>query len=104
LESRGRGHESPGDALLDAAGKGLGRSRGTLRINNWLCSRCCQALFGSHGQGSLSEEEELRDGIHLTKQGKSTFAKRLANPVQRVLNTVHMGTAKTAYSSVREQR
>ncbi|XP_067418891.1 uncharacterized protein [Emydura macquarii macquarii] len=75
-------------SILPVQGKGPGRDRRIVEVNAWLRRWCRREGFGFFDHGMLFQEEGLlgRDGIHLTKTGKSIFADRLANLVRRALN------------------
>ncbi|XP_073175776.1 uncharacterized protein [Lepidochelys kempii] len=69
-------------------GKGLGRDHQIVEVNEWLRKWCRREGFGFFDHGMVFQEGGVlgRDGLHLTKRGKSIFASRLANLVRRALN------------------
>nr|XP_048709947.1 uncharacterized protein LOC125638352 isoform X2 [Caretta caretta] len=74
-------------SILPVEGKGLGRERRIVEVNEWLRRWCRREGFGFFDHGMVFQEGVLgRDGLHLTKRGKSIFASRLANLVRRALN------------------
>lgn len=75
-------------SMLPVRRKGSGRSGLIQWVKTWLYGCCHRQDFVSYGHGTLFEERGLlsKDGIHLTKWGKSVFANRLANRVRRALN------------------
>nr|XP_048673056.1 uncharacterized protein LOC125620874 isoform X1 [Caretta caretta] len=80
-------------SILPGEGKGLGRDRRIVEVNEWLHRWCRREGFGFFDHGMVFHEGGVlgRDGLHLTKRGKSIFASRLANLVRRALNKVHQG-------------
>ncbi|XP_065436072.1 uncharacterized protein LOC135979801 [Chrysemys picta bellii] len=75
-------------SILPVQGKGRGRDRRIVEVNEWLRRWCRREGFGFFNHGMVFQEEGVlgRDGLHLTKRGKSIFASRLANLVRRALN------------------
>nr|XP_048718317.1 uncharacterized protein LOC125641845 [Caretta caretta] len=75
-------------SILPMEGKGLGRDRRIMEVNEWLHKWCWREGFGFFDHGMVFQEGGVlgRDGLHLTKRGKSIFASRLANLVRRALN------------------
>ncbi|CAM5160534.1 unnamed protein product [Natator depressus] len=75
-------------SILPVEGKGLGRDRRIVEVNEWLRRWCQREGFGFFDHGIVFQEGGVlgRDGLHLTKRGKSIFASRLANLVRRALN------------------
>ncbi|CAM2113005.1 unnamed protein product [Caretta caretta] len=75
-------------SILPVEGKGLGRDRRIVEVNEWLRRWCRREGFGFFDHGMVFHEGGVlgRDGLHLTKRGKSIFASRLANLVRRALN------------------
>ncbi|XP_065451200.1 protein shisa-4 isoform X1 [Chrysemys picta bellii] len=75
-------------SILPVQGKGRGRDRRIVEVNEWLRRWCRREGFGFFDHGMVFQEEGVlgRDGLHLTKRGKSIFASRLANLVRRALN------------------
>ncbi|KAG6933402.1 hypothetical protein G0U57_019236 [Chelydra serpentina] len=75
-------------SILPVAGKGRGRDRRIVEVNEWLRRWCRREGFGFFDHGMVFQEEGVlgRDGLHLTKRGKSIFGSRLANLVRRALN------------------
>ena len=75
-------------SVLLVNGRGLGRERKTMQINDWLCHWCHRERFGFLDHGSRYRDEALlsEDGLHLSKMGKNVFAKGLVDRVRRALN------------------
>ncbi|XP_074982281.1 uncharacterized protein LOC142071374 [Caretta caretta] len=75
-------------SILPVEGKGLGRDCRIVEVNEWLRRWCRREGFGFFDHGMVFHEGGVlgRDGLHLTKRGKSIFASRLANLVRRALN------------------
>ncbi|XP_043402448.1 uncharacterized protein LOC122465802 [Chelonia mydas] len=75
-------------SILPVEGKGLGRDRRIVEVNEWLRRWCQREGFGFFDHGMVFHEGGVlgRDRLHLTKRGKSIFASRLANLVRRALN------------------
>jgi len=75
-------------SLLPVKGRGPGRERKIVEVNNWLRKWCRQERFGFLDHGLWFHEDGLlaRDGLHLTSVGRNIFAKRLANLIRRALN------------------
>uniref|UniRef100_A0A8C3H8J2 SGNH hydrolase-type esterase domain-containing protein n=1 Tax=Chrysemys picta bellii TaxID=8478 RepID=A0A8C3H8J2_CHRPI len=74
-------------SILPVKGRGPGRDRCVMEVNAWLRRWCCQEGFGFLDHGMLFEEGLLgRDGVHLSRRGKTLFGHRLANLVRRALN------------------
>ncbi|XP_074822485.1 steryl-sulfatase isoform X2 [Natator depressus] len=74
-------------SILPVEGKGLGRDRRIVEVNEWLRRWCRRKGFGFFDHGMVFQEGVLgRDGLHLTKRGNSIFASRLANLARRALN------------------
>ncbi|XP_074975977.1 uncharacterized protein LOC142069262 [Caretta caretta] len=75
-------------SILPVEGKGLGRDRRIMKVREWLHRWCRREGFGFFDHGTVFQEGGVlgRDGLHLTKRGKSIFASRLANLVRRALN------------------
>uniref|UniRef100_A0A8C8RI01 C2H2-type domain-containing protein n=1 Tax=Pelusios castaneus TaxID=367368 RepID=A0A8C8RI01_9SAUR len=75
-------------SILPVKGRGPSRDRCILEVNAWLRRWCYQEGFGFLDHGMLFQEEGLlgRDGLHLSRKGKSIFGSRLANLVRRALN------------------
>ena len=84
---KGVGTQVVFSSILPVRRKGSGRSGLIQWVKTWLCGWCHRQGFGSYGHETLFEERGLlsKDGIHLTKWGKSVFANRLANQVRRAL-------------------
>lgn len=82
----------PDGFLLHPAGEGL-RSGWILWINSCLCCWCQQQGFDVYDRWTLLQDQELlrRDGIHLTKCGKSIFTNMLANLLRRTLKMMGNG-------------
>ncbi|PKU33782.1 rna-directed dna polymerase from mobile element jockey- hypothetical protein [Limosa lapponica baueri] len=53
----------------------------TMQVNDWLWSWYWRQSFGFYDHGTQFADQHLlgRDGIHLTKQGKSIFASKMAD-------------------------
>ncbi|CAM5135410.1 unnamed protein product [Eretmochelys imbricata] len=66
-------------SILPMEGKGPGRDRRIVEVNEWLHRWCQREGFGFFDQRIVFQEEGLlgRDGLHLTKRGKRIFASRL---------------------------
>ncbi|CAM5108087.1 unnamed protein product [Natator depressus] len=75
-------------SILPVEGKGQGRDRRIVEVNEWLRRWCRREGFGFFDHGMVFHEGGVlgRDGLHLTKRGKSIFASRMANLVRRALN------------------
>ncbi|XP_073193149.1 uncharacterized protein [Lepidochelys kempii] len=75
-------------SILPVEGKGRDRDRRIVEVNEWLRRWCRREGFGFFDHGMVFHEGGVlgRDGLHLTKRGKSIFASRLANLVRRALN------------------
>ncbi|CAM5113691.1 unnamed protein product [Natator depressus] len=75
-------------SILPMEGKGQGRDRRIVEVNEWLRRWCRREGFGFFDHGMVFHEGGVlgRDGLHLTKRGKSIFVSRLANLVRRALN------------------
>ncbi|KAM7138764.1 uncharacterized protein RBU57_016504 [Macrochelys suwanniensis] len=74
-------------SILPVKGRGTGRDRCIVEVNAWLRRWCRQEGFGFLNHGMLIQEGLLgRDGVHLSRRGKTLFGHRLANLVRRALN------------------
>ncbi|CAJ0932654.1 unnamed protein product, partial [Ranitomeya imitator] len=75
-------------SILPVDGHGTRRWNRILDANNWLRRWCRQQGFGflDHGVNYLYDGLLARDGLHLNKPGKHTFARRLATLIRRALN------------------
>ncbi|CAM4563036.1 unnamed protein product [Lepidochelys kempii] len=75
-------------SILPVEGKGQGRDCRIVEVNEWLRRWCRREGFGFFDHGMVFHEGGVlgRDGLHLTKRGKSIFASRLANLVRMALN------------------
>uniref|UniRef100_A0A8C3IF96 SGNH hydrolase-type esterase domain-containing protein n=1 Tax=Chrysemys picta bellii TaxID=8478 RepID=A0A8C3IF96_CHRPI len=74
-------------SILPVKSRGLGRNRCIMEENAWLRRWCRQESFGFLDHGMLFEEGLLgKDGVHLSRRGKTLFGHRLANLVMRALN------------------
>lgn len=75
-------------SLLPVEGRGPGRERRILEMNNWLRRWCQRERFGFLDHGMRFRDEGLlaSDGLHLTRTGKNVFGRRLANLIRRALN------------------
>jgi len=75
-------------SILLVKGKGVRKRALIKQINNWLwnCSR--RQVFGSYNHGTLFQSSVCSEevGVHLTKQGKVTFASRMADLLRSALN------------------
>ncbi|CAJ0940268.1 unnamed protein product [Ranitomeya imitator] len=75
-------------SILPVDGHGTRRWNRILDANNWLRRWCRQQGFGflDHGVSYWYDGLLARDGLHLKKPGKHTFARRLATLIRRALN------------------
>ena len=75
-------------SVLSVNGRGLGRERKIMQINDWLHHWCHRERFGFLDHGSRYHDEALlsEDGLHLTKVGKKCLSKGLVDLVRRALN------------------
>ncbi|CAJ0941587.1 unnamed protein product, partial [Ranitomeya imitator] len=75
-------------SILPVDGHGTRRWNRILDANNWLRRWCRQQGFGflDHGVNYWYDGLLARDGLHLNKPGKHTFARRLATLIRRALN------------------